>query len=663
MFKSLKTKLTVICVLIGLIPLFLISTFQVITTRANITNDIKTSEMQLAEANATAVDIWFQQKITKLEGTSKGEEFINVNKEEITETLQELARSDSDAVEFSYSDDNGNLFTSKGDNIDVSDRDYFKEVVEQKKTVVSDVIVSKTTNDKIIVFSTPVLNDKNELTGVIYMTVKTDTLDAITNKIKVADTGYGYILSDNEVFITHPLNKDRIGKTFKEVNPDAYPIFESDVFKKDSAYVEYVAALDKTERIAVSHVISATNWKIVITAPTKEVYSTLNDIVIDDIIIILISTAAIIIVSLLIAKRIVKPINGVAALIDKTEKFDLAYDESLSWLLKGKDEIGRMVASIANMRKSLREIIGDINNSSAVVKDSSKDLSYVLQDSTAALEAVSKAVDDMAHGATELAQSTQASGEKLEVLSTEIDSMKETSSEMMSKVSKTERASKKGIEAIENLQVAVKNNADVANKIGEKVFNLSDKSKSINNITKTINEITSQIDLLSLNAAIESARAGEAGRGFAVVANEIKNLALNTSVSTKEISNIIQEFIKITEEAKGEMVEAKSGIEDMDSRSKETQAVFNEIDTAVNEMTNEIKNLVDIIDSVNKNKDVVVNAVQDISAVSEESASTSQEISASVEEQSSRMEQISESASQLNDIAERLEKLVSNFKL
>jgi Methyl-accepting chemotaxis protein len=663
MFKSLKTKLIVICILVGLIPVFVISVIQVITIKTNITKEVKANEMSLAETNAVTIDLWLQSKIGKLEGAVKSEEFISGNKDEITKILQQMAKSDSDAVEISYSDEKGNLFTNKGENIDVSDRDYFKEVVMQKKTVVSDVIISKAANDKIIVFATPILNDKNNLTGVLCMTVSTSMLDSITKGIKIADTGYGYILSDDEVFITHPLKEERIGMNFKEVNPDAYPIFEKEVFKNTNAYVEYVASIDNTQRMAVSHVIPSTNWKIVITAPTEEVYQSINVIIKNAIIIILISISVILIISFLVASKVIKPIKGVSVLIDRTEKFDLVYDESLLWLTKGKDEIGKMVASIANMRKTLREMIGNISNSSLVVEDNSKNLSHVLEDNAGALELVAKAVDEMAHGATELAQNTQSGAEKLDVLSGEIDRMKTTSNSMMAKVSNTEQVSQKGIKIIENLQVAVKNNADIANKIGEKVFKLSDKSQSISNITEAINDITSQINLLSLNAAIESARAGEAGKGFAVVANEIKNLALNTSVSTKEISEIIQEFKDITEEAKGEMVDAKSTITATDNSAKETMLVFNEINMAIQEMTKEIKNLLNAIDSVDKNKNVVVSDIEDISAVSEESASTSQEISASVEEQSSRMEQISESASELTNIAVKLKDLVSRFKL
>lgn len=662
MFKSLKAKLIFIFVLIGLIPLIVISTIQAITTKADITSEIKNSEMILAETNANMIDLWIQQKISKMEGAVKGEAFVTLDKQKITETLQELTRGDSDAIEFSYSDEKGNTVTNEGENVNIADRYYFKEALEQKKTVVSDVIISKTTDDKIIVICTPILKDNN-LTGMLLMIVNTDTINSITKQIKIADTGYGFILSDEETFISHPVEKDRIGKPFKEVNPNVYPIFEKEVFKKDSAYIEYVSNVDNTQRMAVSHVIPSTNWKIVITAPTKEVYQSINVIIRNAVIIILISMVVIVIASLIVVSRIIKPINEVSVLIERTEKFDLVYDESLLWLTKGKDEIGIMVASIANMRKALREMIGSIGKSSLVVKDNSKNLSNVLEDNTTILESVAKAVDDMAHGATELAQNAQLGAEKLEILSGEIDRMKITSNEIMIKVTNTENASQKGTNAIGILQGDVKNNADVANRIGEKVFTLSDKSQSISKITETINDITAQINLLSLNAAIESARAGEAGKGFAVVANEIKQLALDTSVSTKEITEIIQEFKNITEEAKGEMVEVKSGIAAIDKSSKETQEVFNNINMAVNEMTKEIKNLLKIIDNVDKNKDAVVSSIEDISAVSEETASTSEEISASVEEQSSGMEQISQSASELTDIADKLEKLVSNFKI
>lgn len=100
-------------------------------------------------------------------------------------------------------------------------------------------------------------------------------------------------------------------------------------------------------------------------------------------------------------------------------------------------------------------------------------------------------------------------------------------------------------------------------------------------IKDTVKNITSQINHLSLNDAIESARVGETGKGFAVVANEIKNLVSDTSISTKEIEDIIQEFNNIINASKVGIIDVKKGIIEMSDKSLETAEEFDNIEDSI----------------------------------------------------------------------------------
>lgn len=371
-------------------------------------------------------------------------------------------------------------------------------------------------------------------------------------------------------------------------------------------------------------------------------------------------------IAYLLSTNISRRVNIVCRMLDKTANYNLVYDQNEMDKVnkfRSKDEMKMIIDRLANMRKELRSIVGTVISSSNGVESTSKDLSITITENSEMLEGVAKAIDDMAHGSVELAQSTQSSANKLEELSQEIDAINKTSNDMAGYIEDSKKAKDRGIEVVTKLQNAVLDNEAVTSRVGEKVFKLNEKSERITTITETIKNITSQINLLSINASIESARAGKAGRGFAVVANEIKKLASDTDSSTIEIENIISEFKRIIDDTKKEMLVAKDVIRNTSHMSNETSEVFSIIGKSVTNIIDKIDILGQQINSMNNNKEEVVKAIEEISAVSEESAATTEEISASVQEQSSNMEQISNSTDNLYKIVHELKELLGKFKI
>lgn len=228
---------------------------------------------------------------------------------------------------------------------------------------------------------------------------------------------------------------------------------------------------------------------------------------------------------------------------------------------------------------------------------------------------------------------------------------------------KVQRINEEGSRAMESMMEkfrVVNQSSDV---LGQNINSLLDKSQSIGNILNTIKDISDQTNLLALNAAIEAARAGEAGRGFAVVAEEIRKLSEQTGDATKNIEDILNTIQSEVEDTKGNMDMSAEALGDANKSVIQSKEAFEQIHVAMSMAMEAIGNLEEKLRKVDVNKEEVLIAIQNISSISEETAASTEELSAAMEEQAATMETISSSTINLTKIIEKLDRLVSMFKI
>ncbi len=199
--------------------------------------------------------------------------------------------------------------------------------------------------------------------------------------------------------------------------------------------------------------------------------------------------------------------------------------------------------------------------------------------------------------------------------------------------------------------------------LNQNVANLSVSSALIGDITSTIQTIAEQTNLLALNAAIEAARAGEAGKGFAVVADEIRKLAEQTSKSTAQIEEIIGEITSEIDVTMNNMTYSKEAVEVSSEVVKDVQASFEAIEGAMELTFEQLRMLTSNINNVDSNKSDALNAIQGISAITEENAAGAEEISATMDTQNDLMIEIMTNSDNLNNIASKLNGIISKFKV
>jgi methyl-accepting chemotaxis protein len=367
-----------------------------------------------------------------------------------------------------------------------------------------------------------------------------------------------------------------------------------------------------------------------------------------------------ILIAWILSNRISKPIIMARDSLDKMANLNLV-DTIIE--MEKKDEAGKMIKSLGNMRKTLRDMVINFKESSKKVNEYANTLANATEDTSMTFEGISQATDELAKGSMEQAKIAQDGVEKLDRFAEKIAVVVEKSEYIREHTSVITIANQEGADAISDLQQSINDNIHIASDITDQVDQLDHKSQSISMISETIQAIADQTNLLALNAMIESARAGESGRGFAVVAEEIRKLAEQVTNNVKVIKDTTNDVREEVVHTKLKIDTAKEIIGKTKKVSNITSEKFEIISRSVNKMIEQIEILTKSIMKVDEDKEKVISAIQEISAITEQSSASTEEISASIQQQTAVIEEISRAAEKLRSISKILNESINNFKI
>jgi methyl-accepting chemotaxis protein len=300
-----------------------------------------------------------------------------------------------------------------------------------------------------------------------------------------------------------------------------------------------------------------------------------------------------------------------------------------------KDEIGQMLASIAEMRDNLHDIVSNIESASSDVAATAEELSVVNEETS---EGVSQQQKDTDQLATAINQMTSTIGEVANNTNMAAESAQNANQEAQ----RGQQVVNGAIESINLLAEEVSQSAQAIHILGE-------DSESIGSVVDVITGIAEQTNLLALNAAIEAARAGEQGRGFAVVADEVRTLAQRTHEATTEIQTMITRL----------QAGARASVERMETSSKQMETSVEQAAEAGAVLESILKAITGIADMNHQ----IASAAEEQTAVSEDINRKIITIRDIAEHTGVTVHQTAEASTELATTASKLTELVNRFKL
>ena len=469
------------------------------------------------------------------------------------------------------------------------------------------------------------------------------------------DSSYVYVVKNDGTMLYHP-TKEKVGQPVENAVIKGVVQQLQDGTKPDTAVVEYV--FNGTTKYSAYTILNNENI-LVLTADESEALSGITTVTGAAVGISTVVVLLAVIICFLRVRRLMRPLVKVSTIIEEIANGDINADFGM--VKETNDEIGLIIEKMKELTQSLGNIVGRIRNSSDTMSANSYELNDTSSQTLAANNEISKAVEDVAEGSTGMAASISKINENLVEMSNETKDINESVNEIKNQTTAVQDSSKIMNDKVKSMQDSSHKMDDGISAISKRIETVNTTVDKVSNIVSVIEEISSETNLLSLNASIEAARAGDAGKGFAVVAQEIRVLSDNTNT---ELENIKQIISSLVEECRYCVQASGTIVEDNAKQKEEIKAVLDEfgaLDEQIQktaEKADEIEELVTAMIELNDDITKSSNSLTDVSAAN---AAATEEMNANIEELNAMMNGVAEMAGHMNDESDGLKEALSFF--
>ena len=357
--------------------------------------------------------------------------------------------------------------------------------------------------------------------------------------------------------------------------------------------------------------------------------------------------------------KIRKPLLTTAEYIDQIANGNLSGNLEVKSVIR---EVTTLIRASVSLRDKLNSIVTEVDGHAAQLDSSMELLNTLASASSKGTNQIRQAVDELAATATSLAENVQTVNSRMLEMGDNVNAIHSETVTLNENSNKMDRANRNASESMNLVLESSHTSSDIITGMIVQVKATNEAIASISKAVELISDITAQTNLLSLNASIEAARAGQAGKGFAVVATEIKQLAEQSSQSADTIKKIADDILEksnksveltermraLAEKEQADIGGAKNGFDAL------SQIIEANVTTA-GIIAEKTKNLEEL-------KQTIINSITELSAISEENAASNEEVTANVSDIAEAVNKISDDTGTIKKASTDLEELMQYFK-
>ena len=411
------------------------------------------------------------------------------------------------------------------------------------------------------------------------------------------------------------------------------------------------------EYFACVNYIDGTDWCLVTMLSQRDILRELHWL---EAVMLLVAAVAGVVLAVLLTKvtnSVVKPVRDVTDVLTEVASGNFTRDIHT----RGSDEIARMGQSMQTFIENMREIITELNSTSEWLSSQSKENGVASANLLSSADEQEKQMAFLREAADVMTKTADKVSDDMTKLAKLIHLTKDEGTKAGVIMKETADASRQGGEALSDIKGSMQQIEQTTFSLAERIKDTSDAIDKINGMVTMIMEIANQTNLLSLNAAIEAARAGDAGRGFAVVAEEIGKLAVNSGQAASDISKLTAEIKDTMAKANAHMEESVAGVKMSADMIESASDTFGNIFDKVGQTDTIVHDMVDLIGKVDIVASETVKMADSQTAAAGEITASAVRLSDCTKSVNDNSSQVAANAKALEQQAEALAKRMSGF--